>query len=121
MIGQLRGTRFGGATGVPQYAAIIDGTARYAPLPNDTYTTQMIYWRKVAALSDSNVTNWLLEDHPDIYVYGSLVHSAPYLKDDNRLAMWQALLDQAVAELDMATEEEQFSGSLRRQFRPIGG
>ena len=120
MIGHLKGSRFGGRTGAPAFASIVDGKARFAPEPDQTYTTQMIYWRKVASLSASNTTNWLLDDHPDIYIYGSLVHSAPYLKDDPRLAMWQSLHDAAAEELNNATEEEQFSGSLRRTFKPIG-
>lgn len=121
MLGQLKGFRYGGRTGVPAHAAIVSGTARYAPEPNDTYTTQMTYWRKVDVLSGSNSTNWLLDDHPDIYIYGALVHTAPYLKDDPRLQVWSALLEKAILELDNATEDEMFSGSLRRNFRPIGG
>ena len=122
MIGHLKGNKFGGVPGTPAFASIVDGTARYAPEPNDTFITQMLYWRKVAPLSTTNTTNWLLDDHPDIYVYGSLVHSAPYLKDDNRLPMWQELLNAAVEQLDDATEEEMFSGTLHRSIpRPIGG
>ncbi len=118
MIGQLK--RRVGQTGPPAYAAIIDGKAIYAPAPDATYPTRFIYWRRVDPLSDSNTTNWLLDDHPDIYIYGALVHSAPYLKDDTRLPMWQSLLKEAVEELTNMTEEEQFSGTLRRQYKPIG-
>lgn len=120
MIGHLKGGRFGGATGAPAFAAIVNGKARFAPEPDQTYTTQMIYWRKVSSLSPGNPTNWLLTDHPDIYIYGALLHSAPYLKDDPRLQMWQTLHDTAAEDLSNATEEEQFSGTLNRTFRPIG-
>lgn len=120
MIGHLKGSRYGGQLGVPAHAAIVDGKARYAPAPNTTYTTQMIYWRKVDVLSGSNTTNWLLDDHPDIYIYGALVHTAPYLKDDPRLQVWSALLEKGISELDNATEDEMFSGTLNRHFRPIG-
>lgn len=121
MIGQLKGNRYGGQSGVPAHAAIVAGKARYAPAPDGTYTTQMIYWAKVSNLSASNTSNWLLADHPDIYVYGALVHSAPYLKDDPRMQTWGALLEKGIAELDTATEDAQFSGTLRRHYRPIGG
>ncbi|MEE8608893.1 MAG: hypothetical protein V3S55_14910 [Nitrospiraceae bacterium] len=121
MIGQLKGREFGGQTGAPAHAAIIDGTARYAPEPNDTFLTKMVYWRKVDPLTTNNSTNWLLDDHPDIYIYGSLVHTAPYLKDDPRLQVWSALLEKGLEELDRATEDEMFSGSMKRHFRPIGG
>lgn len=122
MIGWLKANRFGGAQlGPPFHAALVAGTVRFAPAPADTYATKMTYWRKIAALSDTNTSNWLLADHPDIYVYGTLVHTAPYLKDDNRLQIWQTLLTSALGELDQATEDEMFSGSMRRNFQPIGG
>ena len=121
MIGYLKGERYGGQTGVPAHAAIVNGTARYAPEPNDTFLTAMTYWRKVDVLSTSNTTNWLLDDHPDIYIYGALVHTAPYLKDDARLPVWESRLEKAINEIDQATEDEMFSGSMRRNFRPIGG
>ena len=119
MIGQLKGKT--GTTGPPAHAAIVDGLARYAPEPDGTYSTQMTYWAKVSSLSTGNTTNWLLDDHPDIYIYGSLVHTAPYLKDDARVAIWQSLLESALEQLDRATEDAMFSGTLTRQFRPIGG
>ena len=119
MIGHLKGKT--GTTGPPAHAAIVDGLARYAPEPDGTYSTQMTYWAKVSSLGSGNTTNWLLDDHPDIYVYGSLVHTAPYLKDDARVAIWQSLLESALEQLDRATEDEMFSGTLTRHFRPIGG
>ena len=121
MIGQLKGTRYRGQSGVPAHAAIVAGTARYAPQPNATFITQMTYWRKIGVLSDSNTSNWLLADHPDIYIYGALVHTAPYLKDDPRVQVWAGLLEKGINELDQATEDEMFSGSMTRKFRPIGG
>jgi hypothetical protein len=37
--------------------------------------------------------NWLLTGHPDVYLYASLVETAPYLKDDSRVPVWMAELD----------------------------
>jgi hypothetical protein len=47
----------------------------------------------VTSLSLSNATNWLLTSHPDIYLYASLLESAPYLKDDARVVLWQTEYD----------------------------
>ena len=74
----------------------MNGVANYAPEPNDTFDTKMTYWRKVGVLSTDNTTNWLLTDHPDIYIYGALMHTAPYLKDDPRLQIWQSMLEKAL-------------------------
>ena len=118
MISELK--RQHGASGVPQFAAIIDKTAIYAPVPNQTFTTRLVYWQKLDVLTAQNTTNWLLDDHSDIYIYATLMETAPYLKDDNRIQVWSAMLDKRLESLSRATEDEQFSGSLRRTFRPIG-
>lgn len=43
--------------------------------------------------------NWLLTAHPDIYLYGTLVELAPYLKDDARVPVWEQRYQDAVATL----------------------
>ena len=118
-IGKLKGSY--GATGVPQFAALVDKVARFAPVPDASYDTQMVYWRTIVSLSATNTTNWLLLAAPDIYIYGALVESAPYLKDDSRLALWQNLLEQRIEALHLATVDAQFGGSIQRTYTPIGG
>lgn len=36
-------------------------------------------------------TTWLMGLHPTIYLYASLIQSAPFLKDDQRVATWRGL------------------------------
>lgn len=111
-----------GATGVPAYAAIVGGRRfRFGPAPDATYSTKMEYWRRIPSLSSSVTTNWLLTDHPDIYLYGSLMQAAPYLKDDERIPVWQSRYDRAIESLHQATQDEQWGGgSVRRHFDAIG-
>lgn len=100
-----------GSTGVPAYAAVFpDLTLRFAPSPDQTYETKLTYWRTITPLSSSNTTNWLLTSHPDIYLYGSLLESAPYLKDDERLQVWGAMRDGALEELDQYTKNLSYGG-----------
>lgn len=110
-----------GTTGPPSYVSVIDTVARFAPSPDAAYTTKLVYWRKLIDLSPTNTTNWLLTDHPDIYLHGSLLQATPYLKDDRRLAVWSELYERALEELHQATQMNQFGGgSSRRHFTPIG-
>jgi hypothetical protein len=73
-------------------------------------------------LSGSNEDNWVLLEHPDVYLFGSLVHSAPYLKDDSRLATWKTTLDEALAELDALVDRETYGANtlVQRPQRAIG-
>ena len=119
---QLPGVRAAqGDTGPPTHASVIDNALRMAPVPDATYTLKMTYWRTIAALSSTNATNWILDDHPDIYLYGTLAESAPFLKDDGRIAVWAGRYDAALEELHIATQDRQFGGgSSQRRFSPIG-
>lgn len=110
-----------GTSGVPSHAAIIDGVLRFAPVTSSSISMKMTYWVVLPALSDDAPTNWLLEDHPDIYLYASLCESAPYLKDDPRLAVWKSELNERLEELHQQSERAQFSGRLViKPRRPIG-
>jgi len=62
-------------------------------------------------LSDTNSDNWLLLEAPDVYLYGALLHSAPYLAEDQRVAVWAQLYSAAVMQLNEASESARYSGS----------
>ena len=66
-------------------------------------------YRSVTSLSNSNTTNWLLLNHPDAYLYGALVESAPYIKDDARLAVWQGILEERLAEIRIPDTSANFT------------
>jgi hypothetical protein len=115
-----RQKQHGRLTGVPTHAAIMGRKAYFAPVPDAEYTTRLSYWRRVPALSLAEPTNWLLDEHQDIYRLAALVESAPYLKDDARLPMWEEMLNGRLEDMNVAASQEAYSGTLIRQFRPIG-
>ena len=59
--------------------------------PTSVANLTLLYYQKIPALSSSNVTNWLLTRKPQVYLYGSPVHAAPFLDDDDRLQTYGAL------------------------------
>lgn len=107
-------------SGPPRYAALIGGAAYFAPEPSESLTTYLSYFRKIPTLSDAAPTNWFLDDHQDIYRLAALVESAPYLKDDARLAVWESQLQGRLEDLARANEATLYSGSLVRRLNPIG-
>ena len=62
---------------------------RFYPIPGAPVAALLTYRQKIAALSSTNPSNWILADHPDAYLYGALMQSAPWLRDDPRLQMWE--------------------------------
>jgi len=101
-------------SGQPAYYAITAGEIEVYPVPDGTYTAELYYMANLPALSDSNTSNWLLQYYPDAYLYGSLIHSAPYLKDDARLQVWAALYQSAIDGINAESEKSKFGGSGRR-------
>ena len=78
----------------------------------------MIYRASIPALSDSNTSNWLLEEAPDAYLYGTLMQTAPWLREDERVAMWGSLYAQAIQSVNKDGEMAKHGGSgLRMKIR----
>lgn len=98
--------------GLPLYYTIVGNQIRLLPNPDTSYTAEMVYYAKIPALSDSNTTNWLLTAHPDVYLYGTLIQSAPYLKDDSRTAIWADLYRKAVEDAHRADDRALFAGAV---------
>jgi hypothetical protein len=111
---QQRRTAYDDTTGKPQYYAISDGQLELYPTPDGTYAVEMLYYGQITPLSDSNTTNWLLTHHPDAYLYGSLLHAAPYLGEDQRAGTWGSLYQSALDAINKESFDAKFGGSGRR-------
>lgn len=107
-------------SGKPMFYALTAGEIEVYPAPDATYTTELYYIARIPALSDSNTTNWLLDSYRDAYLYGALIHSAPYLKEDARIQTWAALYQSAVDAINTESEKGKFGGSgLRLKIRGL--
>lgn len=78
-----------GLPGAPPVAAsVVGNNLSFRPVPNGAYPLLINYYSKFTPLSDAAPTNWILDEHPDAYLYGSLLQSAPYVGTDDRLSLW---------------------------------
>jgi len=107
---QVKGTS---VTGIPQAYTILGDTFRFMPKPDASYTGYINYYKKFDALSDTNTTNFILTDHPAIYLYGSLFHAANFLGGVNpqQVQSWTQMYATALERLELNDREDQFSGS----------
>ena len=97
--------------GKPKYYTLVADTIEVVPVPDTEYTIELTYYARITPLSDAVTSNWLLDNSPDAYLYGALVHSAPYLKDDSRIPVWVGLFEKSLSDLKAETERSEFSGS----------
>jgi hypothetical protein len=104
------------------FYTIIGNTIRIIPPPNVNSPTLLDLWyfAKLPALGTGNPTNWALTHYSDLYLYGSLAHSAPYLKNDERIGVWdgiyQKILSDIEVEADRAIRPQSKLVSARKSF-----
>lgn len=94
--------------GTPFGYVLTGTTISFVPAPDAAYKWYLYYFARIAALTST--ANWVLENHPDIYFYGSLMHSAPYLKNDKRLVIWTALYEAGIKRVIEADEKARRGG-----------
>jgi hypothetical protein len=90
------------ATGVPLYYADYDYWL-VAPTPNLAYAFEALCYTRLEPLSSSNQTNWLTINAPNAMLFGTLKQTAPFLKNDARLALWKSMFDESL--LALKTED----------------
>lgn len=91
-------------TGVTRYYTVISGQViltpqQWAPVGS---TLEMVYYKFVPLNVSPGGTNWLLADHADIYLYGSLMQAAAWVDDKGTVSFWKNGLAEAVADLKTA-------------------
>lgn len=84
------------ATGTPGFYADYDYTRwLIVPTPNASQTMEVIYYEQPQLLDDSTQTNWLTDYAPNALLYAALLEATPFLKNDERIQVWQGMYDRA--------------------------
>lgn len=97
-------------TGCPTVYSLVGNEIEFAPEPDGLYTIEMLYYGKVPALTGAATTNWMLDEHPDLYLYASLVFVEPFLGRDDRVALWKGMADKLIADVNGADDRAKVSG-----------
>jgi hypothetical protein len=83
------------STDVPMFYCDYDYTHwLVAPTPATDYAYEVLYYERLQPLDSSNQINWFTQYAPQALLYGSLLQAMPFLKNDERLPMWQGQYDQ---------------------------
>lgn len=96
--------------GTPKYYTIQGNQIALEPIPDTAYEIEIDYI-SFDVLSDSNTTNWLLTNYPDIYLLGSLVMGEAFMVNDERVPGIKAALDEAMKELDRDDKAGRWNGT----------
>jgi hypothetical protein len=88
--------------------------------PKSTESGLLLYSAGFAALTNDSDTNWLLTNAYDVYLYGTLRHTSPYLKEDARVATWNSAYQEAVMSLNKLDNYSRTGGSALKSLGSVG-
>jgi hypothetical protein len=71
-----------------------------APTPDADYPIEILYYQLPPLLDEEAQTNWLTENAPEILLYATLLEATPFLKNDERIPVWQNMYDRAAGMLN---------------------
>jgi hypothetical protein len=116
-LGTLR-TKYGqNITGQPEVWAISGGDIVFGPAPDTEYTGYLTYYADIPALTSDDDTNWLLDKHPGIYLFGCLLMAEFYGWNDERLPLIRAKYDNDIGQLQKQGTGKQW-GAAPLRLRP---
>ena len=100
----------GSIKGKPKAFSIIGNDLQLRPTPDGVYQIELLYHKYAQPLSDSNQSNEILANHPDVYLYGALVEAEPYLQNDKRIQTWASFYDRAKKDIIESNAKDRHSG-----------
>jgi hypothetical protein len=95
----------------PRIFTIEGATLKVRPV--DDTGLEFDYLQKIPALSDSATTNWLLTEHPDLYLFGALVEAEMFGVNDERAPLWNARRDEILDEIEKLSNRSRGAGAVR--------
>lgn len=98
-------------TGAPQAYIVLNGVLYFDVTPDSAYQMEIQYIEALTPLSVGSPTNNTLTKSPDIYLYGALLQSAPFLEHDERLPMWEDRFEKAIMKENMYREEQELGAA----------
>ena len=88
------------STGQPLYYADYDyNNWNFAPVPDQSYPVEIIYYAEIQPLDASNQQNLWTAIAPQAMLYGALLQAQGYLKALDKLPVWKGYYTDALAAL----------------------
>ena len=98
----------GGATGIPEYYARHADRFYFSPIPSEILSLPVLYLSRFTNFTADADTDDLLTNHPNVYVYATMLEALPFLVDAKNT--WKDLYAMEVATLNNLAQETRWSG-----------
>lgn len=84
-------------SGQPFHYTVVGTSLFLSPVPDADCSLQITYRQHVPALADSAGINWLIEQHPEVYLAASMCEAIAYTKNLADLPLWEQKYAAAIA------------------------
>lgn len=85
--------------------------------PSCDVAISVLYQQTFPALSEDSPSNAILDLHPDVYLFGSLLFAEGYVANDSRASTFKGLFDEALDEVIAYLEGQRYTGPLSPRLR----
>lgn len=69
------------------------------PTPDQTYPIEVLCYMQPTLLDSSNQNNFFSQYTPNALLYGALLEATPFLKNDERIQVWDTMFEREIATL----------------------
>lgn len=112
--------------GQPSFYSIVGSEMELSPFPDagnpapQLPNLELAYYQRQTLNAGDDATTAVLTQYPAIYLYGALVQSAPFLRDDSRVQTWSGLYEAEINGANSESERARWQGTrLRAQYRRL--
>jgi hypothetical protein len=97
---------------VPRVFTIEGSTLKVRPI--DTTALEFDYFQKIPVLANApGGVNWLLTEHPDLYLFGSMVEAEMFGVNDERAPLWKGRRDEIFDEIEKLNNKTRGPSAVR--------
>lgn len=82
-----------------------------------TGTVEGVLYRTIPALTVSNTSNWVLANHPSLYLFGALAEGNLYVKNPEEAGQWNARFQSVLDEINGNSMRDTMTGPLVARAR----
>jgi hypothetical protein len=99
-------------TDVPRVFTIEGGNIETMPLDPSNTPLELVYFQQIPSLA-ANSTNWLMSQHPDLYLFGALTEAQAYAVNTQAAVLWKARRDELFDEIETLSNKSRGPGAIR--------
>ena len=99
-------------TDIPRVFTIEGGNILTMPLDPTNTALELVYFQQIPSLA-ANATNWLMSQHPDLYLFGSLTEAQAYTVNSDAAALWKQRRDELFDEIERLSNKTRGAGAVR--------